>query len=209
MGRESGVPQRTVYRYFVSKEALFGAFWRWVNDTIAMPAAPTTPAEVVDHIPALFAAFDRDETLVRAMLHSDYGRAVRLAHTEARREKFRLALQPVTDALPPEAARNLLAAVTVLCSASGWETFWRLRAPRAIPLLFASLRIASTTSIIGAIVGEWIGSNQGLGAVIIQSTFNYQAERLFAAVTLASLSGLLFFAIVCLVERRFQRFNPA
>jgi NitT/TauT family transport system permease protein len=94
-------------------------------------------------------------------------------------------------------------------SASGWETFWRLRAPRAIPLLFASLRIASTTSIIGAIVGEWIGSNQGLGAVIIQSTFNYQAERLFAAVTLASLSGLLFFAIVCLIEGRFRKFNPA
>jgi len=94
-------------------------------------------------------------------------------------------------------------------SASGWETFWRLRAPRAVPLLFASLRIASTTCVIGAIVGEWIGSNQGLGAVIIQSTFNYQAERLFAAVTLASLSGLLFFAIVCLIERRFQKFNPA
>ena len=94
-------------------------------------------------------------------------------------------------------------------SASGWETFWRLRAPRAVPLLFASLRIAATTCVIGAIVGEWIGSNQGLGAVIIQSTFNYQAERLFAAVTLASLSGLLFFAIVCLIERRFHKFNPA
>jgi NitT/TauT family transport system permease protein len=94
-------------------------------------------------------------------------------------------------------------------SANGWETFWRLRGARAVPLLFASLRIASTTCVIGAIVGEWIGSNQGLGAVIIQSTFNYQAERLFAAVTLASLSGLLFFAIVCLIERRFQKFNPA
>ena len=92
-------------------------------------------------------------------------------------------------------------------SASGWETFWRLRVPRSVPLLFASLRIAATTCVIGAIVGEWIGSNQGLGAVIIQSTFNYQAERLFAAVTLASLSGLLFFAIVCLVESRFRRLN--
>src|SRR5204863_10176052 len=92
-------------------------------------------------------------------------------------------------------------------SASGWETFWRLRAPRSAPLLFASLRIAATTSIIGAIVGEWIGSNQGLGAVIIQSTFNYQAERLFAAVVLASLSGLVFFAVVTQVERLFHRLN--
>jgi NitT/TauT family transport system permease protein len=92
-------------------------------------------------------------------------------------------------------------------SASGWETFWRLRVPRSVPLLFASLRISATTCVIGAIVGEWIGSNQGLGAVIIQSTFNYQAERLFAAVTLASLSGLLFFAVVCLIEIRFHRLN--
>jgi NitT/TauT family transport system permease protein len=94
-------------------------------------------------------------------------------------------------------------------SASGFETFWRLRAPRAVPLLFASLRIAATTCVIGAIVGEWIGSNQGLGAVIIQSTFNYQAERLFAAVALASASGLLFFFLVVLVERAFRRVHLA
>jgi NitT/TauT family transport system permease protein len=92
-------------------------------------------------------------------------------------------------------------------SASAWETFWRLRAPRAVPLLFASLRIAATTSIIGAIVGEWIGSNQGLGAIIIQATFNYQSERLFAAVVLASLSGLVFFAIVIQFERILLRRN--
>ena len=92
-------------------------------------------------------------------------------------------------------------------SASGWETFWRLRAPRAAPLLFASLRIASTTCIVGAIVGEWIGSNQGLGAVIIQATFNYQAGRLFAAVILASVSGLALFAVVNQVERQFQRLS--
>lgn len=63
--------------------------------------------------------------------------------------------------------------------------------------------------MIGAIVGEWIGSNQGLGAVIIQSTFNYQAERLFAAVVLASLSGIVYFAIVAQLERIFRRLQPA
>jgi NitT/TauT family transport system permease protein len=93
-------------------------------------------------------------------------------------------------------------------SASAFETFWRLRAPRAAPLLFASLRISATACVIGAIVGEWIGSNAGLGAVIIQSTFNYQAERLFAAVVLAALSGLAFFAAVSGVERLFRRLEP-
>jgi AcrR family transcriptional regulator len=60
VARESGVPQRTLYRYLENREALFGAFWGWVNELIEMPALPTTPEEVISHIPALFAAFDRD-----------------------------------------------------------------------------------------------------------------------------------------------------
>lgn len=92
-------------------------------------------------------------------------------------------------------------------SASWWETFWHLRVPRSIPLLFASLRIAATTSVIGAVVGEWIGSNQGLGAVIIQATFNYQAERLFGAVIIAALSGLAFFGVVTFAERALLKRN--
>lgn len=96
--------------------------------------------------------------------------------------------------------RNELELFRVL-SASPRETFWRLRVPRSLPLLFTSLKIAATTSVIGAIVGEWIGANQGLGALIIQSTFNYQTDRLYAAVFVSSFLGLLFFAIVSLVER--------
>lgn len=90
-------------------------------------------------------------------------------------------------------------------SASKLEIFWRLRAPRSVPLLFASMKIASTTCVIGAVVGEWIGSNQGLGAVIIQATFNYQSERLFAAVIIASTMALLLFSAVVLAERFFVR----
>jgi NitT/TauT family transport system permease protein len=86
-------------------------------------------------------------------------------------------------------------------SASGWEQFWRLRAPRSLPMLFTALRIAATGSVIGAIVGEWIGSNAGLGALIIQATFNYQADRLFAAVFIAAAMGLVMFGLVVLVER--------
>jgi NitT/TauT family transport system permease protein len=86
-------------------------------------------------------------------------------------------------------------------SASGWESFWRLCAPRSLPMLFTALRIAATGSVIGAIVGEWIGSNAGLGALIIQATFNYQADRLFAAVFVAAAMGLVAFGLVVLVER--------
>lgn len=129
VAKESGVPQRTLFRYFENREALFGSFWRWVNELIEMPALPMTPDEVVSHIPALFAAFDRDEALVRAMMHDQHGRAVRIANSDARREKFSVALKPVIEMLAEAEATRLLASVTVLCSATGWEAMkdnWQL-----------------------------------------------------------------------------------
>ena len=52
----------------------------------------------------------------------------------------------------------------------------------SLPFLFAALKIASTTCVIGAIVGEWIGSNFGLGALIIEATYNFRAPLLYATV---------------------------
>jgi AcrR family transcriptional regulator len=134
LARASGVPVRTLYRYFPSKEALFAAFWPWMNERIEVPARPRTADEVISHIPELFAAFDRDEMLVRAMLHSPHGRQVRIANAAARREKFADALREVTTTLSPAATRRFLAAVTAICSASGWESMkdnWGLSGPAA------------------------------------------------------------------------------
>jgi NitT/TauT family transport system permease protein len=86
-------------------------------------------------------------------------------------------------------------------SASKLETLWHLRLPQSMPFLFASLRIASATAVIGAVVGEWIGSDKGLGAMIIQATFNYQSGRLYAAIALCSSIALTLFALVILAER--------
>ncbi len=91
-------------------------------------------------------------------------------------------------------------------SATRWEMFWRLRFPRALPMLFSSLRIASATAVIGAIVGEWIGSDKGLGALIIQATFNYQSDRLYAAIVLSSALSIILFLIVAFFERRLVRY---
>ncbi|TIS53381.1 ABC transporter permease [Mesorhizobium sp.] len=91
-------------------------------------------------------------------------------------------------------------------SATRWEIFWSLRLPRALPMLFSSLRIASATAVIGAIVGEWIGSDKGLGALIIQATFNYQSDRLYAAIVLSSSLSIVLFCAVVLLERRAIRY---
>jgi len=92
-------------------------------------------------------------------------------------------------------------------SASRLETMWKLRLPRAMPFLFASLRISSATAVIGAVVGEWIGSDRGLGAMIIQATFNYQSGRLYAAIVLCSLLAITLFLIVISVEKMVLRYE--
>ncbi len=94
-----------------------------------------------------------------------------------------------------------------ILSANKREIFWKLRVQRSLPYLFSALRIASTTSVIGAIVGEWIGSNLGLGALIIQATFNYRSGLLYAAILVSSLLAITLFAIVVLLEKRFLRWS--
>jgi NitT/TauT family transport system permease protein len=91
-------------------------------------------------------------------------------------------------------------------SATRWEIFRSLRLPRALPMLFSSLRIASATAVIGAIVGEWIGSDKGLGALIIQASFNYQSDRLYAAIVLSSGLSIALFSAVVLIERRIVKY---
>jgi len=86
-------------------------------------------------------------------------------------------------------------------SASRWEVFRHLRWPTSLPYLFSALRIASTASLLGAIVGEWIGSNAGLGYLIIAATYDYRTPLLYATMTVASVLALILFNGIALIER--------
>lgn len=92
-------------------------------------------------------------------------------------------------------------------SASRWEVLMRVRLPSSLPFLFAALKIASTTCVIGAIVGEWIGSNVGLGALIIEATYNFRSPLLYATVILAALLAVTLFSLVSFAERRLIRWK--
>ena len=93
-------------------------------------------------------------------------------------------------------------------SASKWEVFWKLRIYKSLPFLFASLKIASTASVIGAVVAEWIGSDEGLGALIILATFNFRTSLLYATMVFASILALVLFAAIALLERVVIRWQP-
>jgi NitT/TauT family transport system permease protein len=87
-------------------------------------------------------------------------------------------------------------------SASKSEIFWKVRIQSSLPFLFAALKIASTTCVIGAIVAEWIGSNFGLGALIIEATYNFRSPLLYATVFTAALLAVALFTLVSFVEAR-------
>ena len=86
-------------------------------------------------------------------------------------------------------------------SASRWEVFRYLRWPTSLPYLFSALRIASTASLLGAIVGEWIGSNSGLGYLIVAATYDYRTPLLYATMAVASALAFALFGAISLVER--------
>ena len=93
-------------------------------------------------------------------------------------------------------------------SASKTEIFFKLRLLNSVPFLFSALKIAASTAVIGAIVGEWIGSNTGIGALIIQSTFNFDSAMLYATVFVGSVFSVSFFLVITLIERLVVRWQP-
>jgi NitT/TauT family transport system permease protein len=93
-------------------------------------------------------------------------------------------------------------------SASKWEVFTRLRLQTSIPYLFAALKIAASTAVVGAIVGEWIGSQQGIGALIIQATYNFDSALLYATVFVGSAFSVLFYLTVKFIEHLCVRWVP-
>ncbi|WP_434057876.1 ABC transporter permease [Agrobacterium tumefaciens] len=93
-------------------------------------------------------------------------------------------------------------------SASNTEIFWKVRLPASLPFLFAALKIAATSSVMGAIVAEWIGSSYGLGALIIEATYNFRSPLLYATVVIAAALAVVLFFAVSVVEKKVIRWKP-
>jgi NitT/TauT family transport system permease protein len=78
-----------------------------------------------------------------------------------------------------------------------------IRLPSAVPFIFAGLKVAISLSVIGAVVGEFVTANAGLGYLITQSTAFFNVPLAFGAVLLLSATGVTLFGLVVLAERVF------
>lgn len=76
-----------------------------------------------------------------------------------------------------------------------------VEAPAALPFLFGGLRLAATYSVVGAVVGEWVGSSRGLGFLMIQDKNQFEIARMFAEIALLSAMGVALFLLVALTQR--------
>jgi ABC-type nitrate/sulfonate/bicarbonate transport system permease component len=79
--------------------------------------------------------------------------------------------------------------------------FFVVEAPGALPFLFGGVRLAVTYCVIGAVVGEWVGSSEGLGFLMIQDKAQFEIPRLFAEIALLSVMGVSLFLLVALAQR--------
>lgn len=85
--------------------------------------------------------------------------------------------------------------------ASQWKTFMKIRIPAALPNIFAGLKVASTLAVVGAVVGEFIGADRGLGYQLIVANGLMDVQLSFAVLVALSLLGIVLYAAIDLLER--------
>ncbi len=76
------------------------------------------------------------------------------------------------------------------------------RIPNALPYFISGLKISSTLSVVGAIVGETVGANKGLGHLLIVATMRVNTEMIFAGIILASVLGIVFYYSIEIIESK-------
>jgi len=85
--------------------------------------------------------------------------------------------------------------------AGKWQVLRKIRIPNAVPYIFVGLKLNATMSVIGALVGEFVASEKGLGSLIITSGVTMETAPIFASLILISTLGLVLYGLVVVVEQ--------
>ena len=151
VAKAAGVPERTIYRHFPSKEALHAAIWSWANERMGFTGPfPTDAAGYVALVRTTHPGFERLAPVIRELLSSRDGLAVRLTANDQRRQSAIAAVRSSAPDLDPVEVPRVAAALQLLTSAAAWQTlhvYWGMdgteageTAALAIELLLAGAR---------------------------------------------------------------------
>lgn len=103
----------------------------------------------------------------------------------------------------PEELKDLMRSLR----ATRWQVFTKLEAPAAMPVILGGLKVGATLSVIGAVVGEFVGSDAGLGFLINVGRGQYDTALVFVAILVLIVMALGMYAVVDLLERRLLRWR--
>jgi len=87
-----------------------------------------------------------------------------------------------------------------ILQASSWQILVKVRLPGALPFIFSGTKIGVTLSVVGAVIGEWIGAQAGLGYLMLHANRLLKIDLVFAAIFWLSALGISLFALISLLE---------
>ncbi len=86
-------------------------------------------------------------------------------------------------------------------SATPWQILWKIRLPHSVPYIFSGAKVSITLAVIGAVVGEFVTADSGLGFLVLRGSARLETELLFAAIGFLAVIGIALFRLVGLAER--------
>ena len=98
-------------------------------------------------------------------------------------------------------ADNEMIALMRSLSASRWQIFRIVQIPAALPYVIAGTQVGVAYSVIGAVIGEWVGSTNGIGARMLSANSLLQTDLVFAAIVVLTVMALVLFVLVTLLGR--------
>lgn len=98
--------------------------------------------------------------------------------------------------------------ITRSMGARGWQTLWYLRLPTAVPFIISGMKISTVLAVTVVVVAEFVGSNDGLGYLILRAVANHDLALAFAALFVAGLIGLALSFLGDLLERAVRHRRP-
>ena len=91
--------------------------------------------------------------------------------------------------------------------ANRWQTLFKLKIPAGLPSILAGFRVAAVLAVVGAVVGEFIGGSEGLGALIIASQGMMDTPLMFSVLILVTIIGTLLYQIIYFIEQKIFRYK--